>query len=182
MICAGFDPDLDAAVLRKIAALRAAGVRVSLPRHPPHLTLAAATVGASQLDDVRALVAGAAAGPEPFAVRLDEPGTFPGGVLWLGPRPSAQLTALQAEVDGRLRAAGHARAFGARSDPELWVPHCTLARRLAPQALDIAVATLTDRFRPLTGRVERLLTIRLGHPGEAEVTPLRGRTGQARPR
>jgi 2'-5' RNA ligase len=177
VICAGFDPDLDAAVLRRIAALRDAGLRVSRPRHPPHLTLAAATVGASQLDDVRALVAGAAARTAPFAVRLDQLGTFSGGVLWLGPRPSARLAALQMQVDGLLRAAGHARAFGARSDPERWIPHCTLARRLAPQALDGAVATLTGltgRFRPLIGRVERLLMIRLAHPAEAEVTPLRG--------
>lgn len=172
MVCAGFDPHLDAAVLRQATALREAGLRIAVSRHPPHLTLGAVTVATPDLEQVRALVAGLAQRQRPFGVRLDHFGAFPGGVLWLGPQPSAALSALQFAVDGGLQEAGHARAFGAQSDPAQWVAHCTLARRLAPNALGRAVALVAEGFRPAAGRVERLLIIRLGSGAAAEVLPL----------
>jgi 2'-5' RNA ligase len=172
VICAGFDPALDAAVLHQVSALRAVGLRVARPRHPPHLTLGAATVPADEVDQIDGLLAGLVRRVRPFALRLEHVGFFPGGVLWLGPQPTAALTALQADVDAQLRHAGHARAFADRCDPAHWVPHCTLARRLDPPALGSAVTRLAQEFRPLTGRVERLLTIRLGSGLPARVTPL----------
>lgn len=175
VVCAGFDPGLDAAVLSRVTALRAAGLRVSVPRHPPHLTLGAADVPPSALDEIRVLIAALAERVPPFDVRLDYLGAFPGGILWLGPQPSAELSGLQTALDVALLDAGHPRAFGAQSDPRHWVAHCTLARRLSPAVLGNAVTRLAAGLWPLRGKVERLLTILLRHPGSGESIPLGGR-------
>lgn len=177
MICAGFDPGLTAAVLSQVASLRTAGLRVAGLRHPPHLTLSAASVPLPGLAEIRSLIAGLAERMPPFDVRLDHLGIFPGGTVWLGPQPSAELSGLQAALDAALCDAGHDRAFGVQSDPRHWVAHCTLVRRLPPAMLGAAVARLAAGFQPLRGRAERVLTIRLRCPDPAESTPLGGGQG-----
>jgi 2'-5' RNA ligase len=60
-------------------------------------------------------------------------GLFVGRVLWLGPAPSGQLLAHQAEVWRRLRAAGI--AVSDLYAPGAWVPHCTASMRVPRSVL-----------------------------------------------
>ncbi len=173
-MCAAFDPDAEAALLRHVSRLQVAGVPVAAPpRNRPHITLAAARTTPGDLDRV-VTTARQAAGRRPFPVRLDHLGVFPGGgVLWLGPRPSSALAALQRDADAALLAAGWGRAFGAQSDPQSWTAHCTLATRLRPDDLAKAVRDVARGFREITARVERLVVIVVGG-SEIAVVPFDG--------
>ncbi len=189
--CAALDAAADAEVRRRAAALADAGLRVRTPPlHRPHLTLAAATVttpepsaglDAPAVEDVVALAGVVAERHSPFALDLGHAGIFPGGgVFWLAPEPAAPLAALHADLDGELLRAGHERAFGPRSAPGRWVPHCTLATRLDPAALGRATELTATRWRPVRARVEALVVLLVGRPGES-LLPLGSRAGAGGP-
>jgi 2'-5' RNA ligase len=66
----------------------------------------------------------------------------------LGPAASAELNALQLDVATSLVDAGWPPAFGQQSDPQHWVPHCTLARkaRRLPRIAFAAVDACVDHL------------------------------------
>jgi hypothetical protein len=108
-------------------------------RHRPHLSLAVADELPPQP------VADALAGlglPPPLALRFQFLGQFPGGVLWLGPTPTAELLALHADVVARLDAAGIPIAELYR--PGTWVPHSTLSMTARREAVARAVPVCCD--------------------------------------
>jgi len=126
-------------------------------RHRPHLSLAVA-------DEFPPEPVAAALGvlALPVPVSLQHVGLFPGGVLWLGPAPTADLLALHRATVARLDAAGI--PFWPLYRPDGWVPHCTLsmvARREAvakavplcfdilPLATSLVAAAVVDHTRGL---------------------------------
>jgi len=103
----------------------------------------------------------------PIAIRLTEVGRFGrAGVIWLGPAASPLLQLLQHDADTALQAAGWPRAFGDRSDPKHWVPHCTLATRVPKPFLRRVEATVRASYRPIEGHVDALATILVGGRGD----------------
>ncbi len=168
VVCAAFDTDDDARVRALRAGLGHVSRRLSAPMlHRPHLTLGAAAVAVSGLPAVHSLAARVAARHAPLEAVLGHVGVFPAGVLWLAPAPSAQLTSLQADVDGSLVAAGHPRAFDT-TEPARWVAHATLGTRLRPAELGEGVRLLAERWSPLRVRVSLLVTLLVGRPDERE--------------
>ena len=180
VVCAAFDPRLDEQILGVRERVRAAGIVLpDRPPHRPHLSLAAARVErGAELDRVLAVAAGVAAEQAPVPVVLSELGRFGrAGALWLGPAPSGALPALQRAVHRALLDAGWESAFGERSEPQQWVPHCTLAVRVPKPQLRRVQDAVAGGYRPLHGVVDALATILVGGRGDLAHAPLRGTAG-----
>lgn len=156
----------DAEVVSHLAALAqhlvtTPGARVTPPQNL-HLTLAfVGAVTAAQIDQLTAIAADvsatfcaaldSASDESPDAVRLDRLGFWPqGGILWAGSRASvssppshqrrlfnAVSAALAALLTTRLRAAGF------HIEPQPFVPHVTLARRVRCASLPRLESPLT---------------------------------------
>jgi 2'-5' RNA ligase len=118
--------------------------------------------------------AGAAAeGFGPFALSVEEAGTFPprgaARVLWLGVRDeSGGLARLQRRLEEECEAAGFQR------EPRAFKPHLTLARLRAPKdAHALSEAHRRSTFGPHAFTVSELVVMRseLG-PGGSRYTPL----------
>lgn len=186
VVCAAFDPATDEAIYAVREGVRAAGIALpDRPPHRPHFSLAAARVHQGpELDRVIALAAEMAAAHAPVPIVLSEVSRFGrAGALWLGPEPSARSTrcrsapnhglpALQRDVYRALEHAGWASAFGERSAPNLWVPHCTLATRVPKPQLRTIQAAVADGYRPIGGTVDALATILVGGHGDLAHHPL----------
>lgn len=168
VVCAAFDPAGDTAVAAVRAELRDLGARVPRdPAHRPHLTLSAAQ--AEDPGPVAAAVERIAQRHQPIRVTLGEVGCFArGGIVWLGPAAPAALRDLQRDVHESLIEAGWPAVFGPQSDPDRWIAHCTLARRVAPAA----VAELRIRYRPIEATIDALVTLVVGGRGDVARAPL----------
>jgi hypothetical protein len=133
-----FDPVADRRIRVLWNALEAEGVPslrdLGHRQHRPHLSLAVAD--AFDPDAVRAALAGLSPAPA-LALSFQSTGMFVGRVLFLGPAPTADLIAHQAEVWRRLAGAG-ITAF-AEYAPGRWVPHATLSMRVPRPVLAQAV-------------------------------------------
>ena len=175
VVCGAFDPATDDAIYAVRARLIEIGLALpDRPPHRPHFSMAAARVTAgAELDRVVAVAAGVAASHAPVPIVLTEVGRFGrAGALWLGPAPTRGLPALQKDVYRALRHAGWESAFGDRSAPRLWVPHCTLATRVPkPRLRDLQDAIAVD-YEPIRGRVDALATILVGGRGDTAHAPL----------
>jgi 2'-5' RNA ligase len=175
VVCAAFDAAMDEAVYAVRERVRALGVPMpDRPPHRPHFSLAAARVErGDELDRVLAVAREVAARHEPIPVALSEVGRFGrAGVLWLGPAANRGLPALQRDVYRALKRAGWESAFGERSAPNLWVPHCTLATRVAKPLLRELQQAISSDYRPIRGYVSGLATILVGGRGDIELAPL----------
>jgi 2'-5' RNA ligase len=174
VVCAAFDAATDKAVLDAREAVRAAGVALpDAPPHRPHFSLAAARVERDELPRVLDVAAAVAALHEPIAIRLTEVGRFGrAGVVWVGPAASPPLQLLQHDADAALQSAGWPRAFGDRSDPKTWVPHCTLATRVPKPFLRRVQATVQASYQPIEGHIDALATILVGGRGDVGYAPL----------
>ncbi len=173
VVCAAFDAATDEAIYAVRERVRAAGIELpDRPPHRPHLSLTAARLGGGASGDdelarVLAVAERVAARHAPVPIALTEVGRFGrAGALWLGPAPSRRLGALQRAAFGELNRAGWPPAFGERSSPRLWVPHCTLATRVPKPQLREVQATVTDGYRPIHGCVQGLATILVGGRGD----------------
>lgn len=179
VVCAAFDPGTDDAIYGVRELVRAAGIDLPpRPPHRPHFSLAAARVALGvELDRVIA-VAGAIAGAHrPIDLVLSEVGRFGrAGVVWLGPADSPALATLQRDVASALSDAGWPAAFGERSDPGGWVPHCTLATRVPKPQLRDVQAAVRSQYRPIRGTVDALATILVGGRGDVGYASLSGGT------
>ena len=177
VVCTAFDPATDAAVYAVREIVRDAGIPLPpRPPHRPHFTLAAARVArGAELDRVCAVAAEVATRHAPIPLALAEVGRFGrAGALWLGPAPSQGLPALQRDAFRSLKHAGWPSAFGDRSAPNLWVPHCTLATRVAKPLLRDLQETVAARYQPIRAMVDALAVILVGGRGDVVHLPLTG--------
>ncbi len=178
VVCAAFDPATDDAILQVRDVVRAAGITLpDRPPHRPHFSLTAARVKpGGELERVLAVAAQVAACHAPVPVVLAEVGRFGrAGVVWLGPLPSPALAALQRDVLRTLERAGWPPAFGDRTRPRMWVPHCSLATRIPKPTLREVQAAVRETYRPIRGTVDALATILVGGSGDLAHAPLGGR-------
>jgi 2'-5' RNA ligase len=180
VVCAAFDEATDDAIYATRERVRAAGIPLpDRPPHRPHFSLSAARVergeSPSELDRVLELAGELAAAHPPVPIILTEVGRFGrAGALWLGPAPTRELAALQRDVYRALKHAGWPPAFGERSAPRLWVPHCTLATRVAKPLLREVQAALAEGYEPIRGSVAALATILVGGRGDLALAALDG--------
>jgi 2'-5' RNA ligase len=171
VVCAAFDAGGDAGVAAVRSLVRSlGGLAAASPAHRPHFTLSAA-----QVDDpgeIAPIAAEVATRHKPFRLALNTIGAFgQGDVVWLGPRRSARLEALQRDAYSSLLAAGYPPAFAGQSDPREWRPHCTIARRMPPDLL----RRFEKRYRPFDVRVTGVAVVVVGAHGDAAYVPLAGR-------
>ena len=177
VVCTAFDPATDDAVYAVREWLRAAAVPLPpRPPHRPHVTLSAARVPRGpELDRVGEVAAAVAARHAPIRLELTEVGRFGrAGALWLGPAPSPALTALHRDVHRTLEHAGWPPAFGERSAPAGWVPHCTLATRVAKPRLRELQDLVAARYEPIRATIDALAVILVGGRGDIRHLPLTG--------
>ena len=171
VVCAAFDPEMDAAIYAVRDRVRALGIPLpDRPPHRPHFSLAAARVDKdAELDGVVALAHEVAARHQPVPIALAEVGRFGrAGALWLGPARTRGLPALQRDAYRSLKHAGWESAFGERSAPNLWVAHCTLATRVAKPLLRDAQVAIEQDYEPIRGFVAGLATILVGGRGDVD--------------
>jgi 2'-5' RNA ligase len=177
VVCAAFDPVVDDAVYALREVVRDAGVPLPpRPPHRPHFSLAAARVQqGDELDRVVSVAAEIAARHAPVPLVLTEVGRFGrAGALWLGPAPNRGLPDLQRHVYRSLKQAGWPSAFGERSAPNLWVPHLTLATRVAKPLLRNVQRIVQEHYQPIRGNVDALAVILVGGRGDVAHLPLTG--------
>jgi 2'-5' RNA ligase len=142
------------------------------PPHRPHFSLSAARVPNDELDAVVAAAAEVAARHEPVPIALTEVGRFGrSGALWLGPAPNRGLPALHKDVYRALKR-NWPPAFGERSAPNLWVPHLTLATRVAKPLLRDVQHTIEQEYQPVRGTIDALAVILVGGRGDVAHLPL----------
>jgi 2'-5' RNA ligase len=177
VVCAAFDAQLDDAVYALRDVVRDAGVPLPpRPPHRPHFSFAAARVEkGAELDRVVSVAAEIAARHTPVPIVLSEVGRFGrAGALWLGPAPNRGLPALQRDVYRSLKQAGWPSAFGERSAPNLWVPHLTLATRVAKPQQRAVQDAVRAQYQPIRGAVDALAVILVGGRGDVAHLPLVG--------
>lgn len=174
VVCAAFDEAVDDAVHALRDVVREAGVPLPpRPPHRPHFSMTAARVPPAELDRVVAVATEIAARHEPVPIVLSEVGRFGrAGVLWLGPAPNRGLPALHKDVFRTMKREWPP-AFGERSAPNLWVPHLTLATRVATPLLRQVQAAVQAQYEPIRGTVEALAVILVGGRGDVAHLPLR---------
>lgn len=177
VVCTAFDEATDEAVFAVRELLRDAGVPLPpRPPHRPHFTLAAARVQpGDELERVCTVAADVALRHVPIPLALTDVGRFGrAGALWLGPAPSRGLPALQRDVHRSLKHAGWPPAFGEHSAPNLWVPHCTLATRVAKPRLRELQELVRAQYEPIRATVDALAVILVGGRGDIRHLPLTG--------
>lgn len=178
VVCAAFAPDTDTAILAVRDRVVRAGVALPrVPPHRPHLTLAAARLPPADLPALSDTTCEVASGAPAFVLPLTRVGRFGrAGALWLGPTERAdppEPRSLQRGVDDALSDAGYERAFGHRSTPNGWVPHCTLATRVRPQRLRELQRTIEADYQPIDAFVASLAVILVGGSGDVTLFELR---------
>ena len=175
VISTAFDERTDEAIYGVRDKVRAAGVPLpDRPPHRPHFSLTAARVARDRLDAVVDVAAEVAARQTPIPLILAEVGRFGrAGVLWLGPVPTQELAALQRDAYRSLKRAGWPPAFGERSAPKLWIPHCTVATRVTKPILRDLQARISAEYQPIRGSVDALAVILVGGRGDVAHLPFR---------
>jgi 2'-5' RNA ligase len=173
VISTAFDERTDEAIYRLRDKVRAAGVPLpDRPPHRPHFSLTAARVARDHLDAVVEVAAEIADRQAPIPLILSEVGRFGrAGALWLGPVPTRELAALQRDAYRSLKRAGWPPAFGDRSSPKLWIPHCTLATRVTKPLLRDLQARISTDYQPIRATVDGLAVILVGGRGDAAHLP-----------
>jgi 2'-5' RNA ligase len=165
VVCAAFDPATDAAIERLRDRIAAAGHRVRRA-HRPHLTLSAARV--DDIEPVVRLAESIAAAHPPISITMAGVRSFASGVLFVAPENSTALRELQCDAYETM-SAHWPPAFGPQSEPQEWVPHCTLATRLAGP---VRSALQQLAFEPFPATVEALAVILVGGRGDVAHLPL----------
>jgi len=156
-----FNLALDAATERGIQALRTQVAQGGITpptstssTYRPHITLAVYDVDdLTRYEEVLAPVAALFA---PFPIRLDSFGIFPEeGVLFLAPRMSHTLFALHDHVLQAFASLSSADRPPALSDdwllPDQWVPHVTLAGKLAARQVVLGLEVCLHQWTARQG-------------------------------
>jgi 2'-5' RNA ligase len=167
--------DLEEGIKRSLQALiqDLKGTRADIRWVQPgglHLTLKfLGEIDEAQASRVEAALSKAAARHDPFPLRLEGTGVFPGErnprVLWVGFAAAPGLLALQEELERALEPEGFAR------EERAFTPHLTLGRVKGPGHVKDALAVLAKNrektFGDMTVRRVALFESRL-HPEGAE--------------
>ena len=175
VVCAAFDTAVDDAVYALRDVVRDAGIPLPpRPPHRPHFSLSAARVPKDSVDEVVAVAADIVVRHEPVPIVLTEVGRFGrAGALWLGPAPNRGLPALHKDAFRSLKRVWPP-AWGERSAPNLWVPHLTLATRVAKPLLRDVQRTIEQEYQPIRGTIDALAVILVGGRGDIAHLPLAG--------
>ena len=166
----------DGATESAIVALRSAIYDAGIAPDPglievrPHLTLTILESDTIPPDLLRAFANEA----QPREILFTSLATFAGdgGVLFLAPTPDDGLLDLHRALYERLRASGLAsrRAY----QPDVWVPHCTLEKDVAPADLAHAFERLRQAFQPIEGRLVEVGAVRYPPLEAVEIAGLGG--------
>jgi 2'-5' RNA ligase len=137
----------------------------------PHVTLAVF----DQIETVRAPEVLAAFASHTAAIELEfaHIGTFPGGIVFLGPIVVDEL--LEANRALHRAAAELSTSPWPYYLPRSWVPHCTLAEKLPPERVGDAVMLAHEILRfPLMSRLDSLQLVEFPPIRQLFAAPLLG--------
>lgn len=120
------------------------------PKRRPHISLAVCDSLEPSHGEELARAAAPVAG---VPIRMEAAGWFSGGVFYLAPAWSTELTSTQAALWERV--SSWSVGPWPEYEPGRWVAHCTLATRLDPALLSPALTAVTE-YSPLVGAVRGL--------------------------
>ena len=137
--------------------LKEAGLPTLNETWEPHISLAAFTAPneAQLLKDV----AGASRGVERFELRFDALGTFPRGVVYAAPTPTARLLELQTKLYQVLNV--YAQFDKPFYTPGRWTPHCSLLLNASRREVMTGLELLLRDWQPITAAVRGLTLVRV---------------------
>jgi 2'-5' RNA ligase len=147
----------------RLARLRAQRDWAASMGVPPHVTILYPFLPAARLAPaIRDVLAEVAAAVEPFDIRFERVGRFP-GVVYLAPEPELPFSALTRAVHARFpNFPPYEGAF------DVVIPHLTITESVeldADEAMLVAVATEAAADLPFATRIERLEVLAEGADG-----------------
>ncbi len=170
-----FDEPTAAAVRHVWTRMAQVGVSSLLSDGPyrPHLTLA--IYSELDTDALAPDLASLADAQERFPISLSYAGFFTGAerAVFVAATVSQTLLALHRHVHSLLRL--HGAGPSPYYLPDRWNPHCSVARRIAEEAILEAVAVCLEMPLPLQGFAERIGVVRTPEENELYVLPFRSR-------
>jgi riboflavin kinase, archaea type len=124
----------------------------------PHVRLAVFRRG--EPAHIERVVTALSARLSPFALNLRAVGAFrtDEGVVFLAPDASSELRAAHRQMLQIL--AGESERVEPYYQPDVWVPHCTVAFNVPSNRLDIVIEACERLHRPLRATVQRLSAVR----------------------
>lgn len=118
----------------------------------PHITLVAYVVTEARIADYAARLPSLTRSQQLLPLRLESLGVFPEtGVVYLAPRPTAELLALHQRVVHDLAELDRTSSIDEWLLPGRWTPHCTLAGHLDMSGVTTTVEACLRLWRPVQG-------------------------------
>jgi 2'-5' RNA ligase len=160
-----FDPHTEAHIKEVWGQLASQGFATPLARPGclPHVSLILSET--LHVDDLARDLEGLGHSPRRLEVRLSHVGMFtePELVLFYGLTPTDQLLRVHADVAQIYRR--WSSAITARTQPGVWVPHCTLATRVDASRLSDAIAAAATLTLPWVATQVRLAMVQFDQVG-----------------
>jgi 2'-5' RNA ligase len=160
-----FDPHTEAHIKEVWGQLASQGFATPLARPGclPHVSLILSET--LHVDDLARDLEGLGHSPRRLEVRVSHVGVFtePELVLFYGLTPTDQLLRVQADVARIYRR--WSSAITARTQPGVWVPHCTLATRVDASRLSDAIAAAATLTLPWVATQVRLAMVQFDQVG-----------------
>jgi 2'-5' RNA ligase len=163
-----FDPHTEAHIRAVWCQLASQGFTTPLARPGclPHVSLILSET--LRVDDLARDLEGLGDFPRRLEARVSHVGVFtePEIVLFYGLTPTDRLLRLHADVERIYRR--WSSAITARTQPGVWVPHCTLATRVDANRLSNAIAGAANLTLPWVATQVRLAIVQFD-PGRVEL-------------
>jgi 2'-5' RNA ligase len=160
-----FDPHTEAHIKEVWGQLASQGFATPLARPGclPHVSLILSET--LHVDDLARDLEGLGHSPRRLEVRLSHVGMFtePELVLFYGLTPTDQLLRVHADVARIYRR--WSSAITARTQPGVWVPHCTLATRVDASRLSDAIAAAATLTLPWVATQVQLAMVQFDQVG-----------------
>jgi 2'-5' RNA ligase len=160
-----FDPHTEAHIKEVWGQLASQGFATPLARPGclPHVSLILSET--LHVDDLARDLEGLGHSPRRLEVRVSHVGVFtePELVLFYGLTPTDQLLRVHADVARIYRR--WSSAITARTQPGVWVPHCTLATRVDASRLSAAIAAAATLTLPWVATQVRLAMVQFDQVG-----------------
>jgi 2'-5' RNA ligase len=160
-----FDPHTEAHIKEVWGQLASQGFATPLARPGclPHVSLILSET--LYVDDLARDLEGLRHSPRRLEVRVSHVGVFtePELVLFYGLTPTDQLLRVHADVARIYRR--WSSAITARTQPGVWVPHCTLATRVDASRLSDAIAAAATLTLPWVATQVRLAMVQFDQVG-----------------